>query len=46
MRPNTAQYPVKLYECFYCGARTSDSTVEGCPECGGELVNLSTSRDL
>lgn len=46
MRPNTTRYSEKVYECFDCGARTDGPTTEGCPECGGELVNLSTSRDL
>lgn len=46
MRPNIDKEPVKVYECFTCGARTTAPHEGGCPDCGNELMNLANSRDL
>lgn len=46
MRPNIEKDVEKVYECFSCGARTSDPGDDGCPDCGNALMNLAASRDL
>lgn len=34
------------YECFDCGARTTaDSQLVECPECGGDVRNISVPRE-
>ncbi|QKY17738.1 rubrerythrin-like domain-containing protein [Halorubrum sp. CBA1229] len=34
------------YECEVCGGRTrADRSPGDCPECGGDLRNISTSRE-
>ncbi|MFB6219526.1 MAG: rubrerythrin-like domain-containing protein [Halobacteriaceae archaeon] len=45
MRPNPSTDDRELYECFECGARTSDAEGRRC-ECGGRLRNIGAVRDL
>ncbi|XVH31358.1 rubrerythrin-like domain-containing protein [Haloferacaceae archaeon DSL9] len=34
------------YECYECGYReVSDSHLRSCPECGGEIHNISVPRE-
>ncbi|MUV85898.1 rubrerythrin-like domain-containing protein [Natronomonas sp. CBA1123] len=46
MRPATQKSGTELYECFDCGRRTEHAESLVCTACGGELWNLSQSRDL
>ncbi len=45
MRPSVDESVIELYECFKCGGRT-DTAIDGCDRCGGELRHLGRSRDL
>jgi len=45
MRPGTSKEEVELFECQDCGARAESPETRLCT-CGGELINLSKSRDL
>lgn len=45
MRPSASDTEIELYECTDCGKRTEEAATQMC-ECGGELINLSRSRDL
>lgn len=46
MRPTTKRSRAELYECLDCGGRTERAETLVCPACGGDLWNLSQSRDL
>jgi len=46
MRPQTNADSGELYECFNCGARTEQLQAAGCPECGGQVRNIASERDL
>jgi ribosomal protein L37E len=46
MRPNTKRSVEELYECFDCGRRIDHAKTLACSACGGDLWNLSRSRDL
>ncbi|MCY4731128.1 rubrerythrin-like domain-containing protein [Natronomonas gomsonensis] len=46
MRPNIFGGGTELYECFDCGRRTETAETPSCSSCGGELRNLTRSRDL
>ncbi|WP_449406613.1 rubrerythrin-like domain-containing protein [Natrinema ejinorense] len=35
----------RLYECMLCGMRARAPRSMGCPNCGGEMQNLSTPRE-
>ena len=38
--------PPYTYECMECGERVeAESRPGGCPECGGEMQNISHPRD-
>ncbi|MES3516099.1 MAG: rubrerythrin-like domain-containing protein [Natronomonas sp.] len=46
MRPNKFESASDLYECFSCGRRAGETEVQICGGCGGQLQNISRSRDL
>ncbi|ELY72516.1 rubrerythrin-like domain-containing protein [Natrinema pallidum] len=33
------------YECWSCGYRMTAGSLGSCPECGGQMHNLSVPRD-
>lgn len=35
----------EIYEFTACGHRVATRTRGGCPECGGDLVNISVPRE-
>ncbi|WP_224448179.1 rubrerythrin-like domain-containing protein [Haloprofundus salilacus] len=41
-----SQHPMQTYECADCGRRVQTNTPPGhCSACGGEMLNISTSRN-
>ncbi|MFB6361444.1 MAG: rubrerythrin-like domain-containing protein [Halobacteriales archaeon] len=46
MHQATARTDRQLHECFSCGWRVRDPTGRVCERCGGQLRNISRSRDL
>lgn len=46
MRPDDAVDGGELYECYDCGKRIEAPDTRFCGVCGGELRNISRSRDL
>lgn len=46
MHSTTVTTSESVYECFGCGARTTEPVSRDCDRCGGELRNISRPRDL
>ncbi|WP_338035772.1 rubrerythrin-like domain-containing protein [Halomicrobium salinisoli] len=46
MRPNVDVPESEQFECVGCGTRLTSPSDRVCPDCGGEVRNLTNSRDL
>ena len=46
MRPVPYDGTESIYACADCGTRQEAPETSVCDECGGTLLNLSSSRDL
>jgi rRNA maturation endonuclease Nob1 len=46
MRPTDVPYDKELYECVDCIDRVKAPETRRCGACGGELQQISRSRDL
>ena len=45
MEHDPASVHVSVYECYECGTRFESERRDDCPDCAGEVRNLSVPRN-